>query len=354
MKKSILILVLSLQAITAVVNADNRNFLLQKTQPQHIFINNRILAQVNGKAISVIDLMKKMDMIFYRQFPQYSSSIEARFQFYNMSWKSVLKELIDKELIMADAAEVKMEISNGDVRQEMENMFGPNIIANLDKAGLSYEEASKIVKEDLTLKKMMMMRVNMKAARSVTPSDVKLAYEAYAKANTNPNSWRYQLISIKGKDEASCSQAAHFAHQLLVNDGVDIKELESKIQSDPQMANLADYTVSEEYTRTDKEISESYRNILAAIKPGTYSAPILQEGRSKNSKIFRIFYFKELIPSTTPSLSSVEAKLKTQLIDKRIDEEGDSYLNRLKEHFSIQGSENNPLYPKDFRPFILK
>ena len=47
-------------------------------QAQHSFmfgqepklqINNRILANVNGKPISVIDAMKKMDVIFFRQFP---------------------------------------------------------------------------------------------------------------------------------------------------------------------------------------------------------------------------------------------------------------------------------------------
>src|ERR1700730_13068687 len=70
-----------------------------------IVVNNRILAKVNGKEISVFDVMKKMDMLFYRQFPEYTSSMQARFQFYQVSWKRVLQDLIDKELIMADAEE---------------------------------------------------------------------------------------------------------------------------------------------------------------------------------------------------------------------------------------------------------
>ena len=72
-----------------------------------------------------------------------------------MSWKSALEEIIDKELILADAQESKIEVSSGDVRQEMERSFGPNIIANLDKAGISFEEASKIMQEEIIIRRMI-------------------------------------------------------------------------------------------------------------------------------------------------------------------------------------------------------
>src|SRR5262249_17801417 len=143
----------------------------------HIVVNNRILARINEKAISVVDLMKKLDVLFYREFPQYTSSKVARYQFYQANWKNVLQELIDKELILADAEENKLPISSGDVRQEMEQLFGPNIIANLDKVGLSFDDAWKIVQGDITIRRMMYMRVNAKAMRQVTPQDVWAAYE---------------------------------------------------------------------------------------------------------------------------------------------------------------------------------
>lgn len=228
MIKRVLILALAIQSIVSMAHADNRNYLMQKAEPQHIFVNNRILAKVNGKAISVIDLMKKMDMIFYRQFPQYSSSIEARYQFYNMNWKHVLRELVEKELIMADAEEVKMEVSHGDIRQEMENMFGPNIIANLDKAGLTYDEAWKMVQEDQLLKRMMMVRVNTKAMRSVTPIQVKASYEEYAKNNADPDAWRYEVISIRGEDPSICAEAANYAYQLVTEEETPLQELAEK------------------------------------------------------------------------------------------------------------------------------
>ena len=112
-------------------------YVMGQSRERHVNVNNRILAVVNGKPLSVYDVMKKMDVHFYRQFPEYASSAEARHQFYQAQWKNMLRDLVDKELILADAESAKVEVSAGDVRQEMENMFGPNIIANLDKLGMT-------------------------------------------------------------------------------------------------------------------------------------------------------------------------------------------------------------------------
>jgi SurA N-terminal domain len=349
MLKRFFIFVMFILSIGLGLAADNRNFFLQKSQPQHIFINNTILAKVNGKAISVIDLMKKMDMIFYKRFPQYSSSVEARYQFYNVNWKHVMEELIEKELIMADAEEMKIEVTNGDVRQEMENMFGPNIIANLDKAGITYEEAWKIVKEDQILKRMMMIRVNSKAIRSVTPIKIKTAYEEFAKNNTNLSSWHYSVISLRGKDAPVCLEVANRAYTLLAEEGVLLSDLAKSLETylSKEMVNC---TVSEEYHHTEKELSESYREILALLEPGNYSKPISQKGRDNKSDIVRIFYLKEFNPGGAPPFSVVETKLKNQLIDKKVDEEATLYVDKLRKHFDIQ----EVVFSENFQPFVLK
>src|SRR5690348_14453650 len=66
---------------------------------ERLLVNNRILAQINGTPITTYDVMKKMDMIFLRHYPEYASSVEARFQFYQVNWQHFLQELINKELV---------------------------------------------------------------------------------------------------------------------------------------------------------------------------------------------------------------------------------------------------------------
>lgn len=346
MIKKILLPFLALQTICVAAYADQQSFFLQKQQPKHIFIHNRILAEINGKPISVVDLIKKMDMVFYRQYPQYSGSVEARYQFYMMSWKHVLKELIEKELIVADAAEVKVEISNGDVRQEMENIFGPNIIANLDKAGLTYEEASKLIREELLLKRMMMMRVHAKAVRSVTPSDVRAAYEEHAKTHTTPKSWRYYVISVRQQELAEklfreWKQKTHTPEEL--------SDTIKKILGEEALSAV---TISEEYFTTEKDISDSYRKILSEVEAGALSAPVSQKRESSNT--YKIFYLKEFTPPAAPLLSEVELSLKNQLVEKKVDQESERYLNRLYKHFNVEREVQPILASEDFQPFVLR
>src|SRR5665647_380424 len=111
MKKILFPLFLTLLASTAI-EAKQDSFLFGHEDNVHILVNNRVLAKVNGKAISVIDVMKKMDVLFFRQFPQYTSSVPARFQYYQANWKNVVKDIVDKELILADAAENTLPVTN--------------------------------------------------------------------------------------------------------------------------------------------------------------------------------------------------------------------------------------------------
>lgn len=353
-KKVYLLALLLLPPLNTLHAQKVSNFFIGQSQPKHIFINNRILAKVNGKAISVIDLMKKLDLFFYKQFPQYSSSVEARYQFYSMNWKHVLRELVEKQLILADAEEIKMEVSNGDVRQEIENLFGPNIIVNLDKAGLTYEEAWQMVKEDQLIKRTMMARVNGKAVRQVTPQDIRLAYEEYAKTNVRPAFWKYQVVSFKGKDPSLCAEAARFAYQTLTEDGIPLSSLADKLNDHPLTKHDVSYTISDDLQGSEKEVAENYREILASLQPDSFSRPIVQKSKSGDSQVFRIFYLKEYQPGGAPPLAEVEVKLKNKLIDAKIDLEAQQYIARLRRHFDVQDGEKNQLYDPNFQPFILK
>ena len=320
------------------------------SQPKHIFVNNRILAKVNGQPISVIDVMKQMDMFFYRQFPQYANSVDARYQFYDMSWKKVLEDLIDKELIKADAKEVQLPITHGEVRQEIENIFGPNIIANLDKAGLTYEEAFDLTKEDILFKKMMMARVNSIVLRSVTPQMVVEHYKTWAEKNAKPEKWTYQVISVRGEGEETSQAIANTVHFLVQDKEVELSQLKGLLN--PDEYELC--SISDEYSLSPNEISESYREILATLKPDTYSEPIAQKSRASKSKVYRIFYLKEIEQGGAPPFYEVQNRLRDQIIDKEMASEQTKYLNRLRKHFKVHIDDVLSSIPDDFKPFSLK
>lgn len=319
-----------------------------------VVVNNRVLAKVNGKAISVMDLMKKMDMLFYRQFPQYTSSVQARYQFYQTNWKQVLQESIDKELLLADAEENKLPVTNGDIRQEMETMFGPNIIGNLDKISLTYDEAWGIIKGDIILRRMLFYRVNSKAMRQVTPQKIREVYELFAKENPRSELWKYYVISIRDKDAERGGEAAKFIHQLLEDKSVPIDQLAKKAKLEGHFDEATLVNISEELRHTEKEMSDNYKTVVLKLKSDQISPPIAQKSRSDQSTVYRIFYLKDRIPAGTIALNEVENRIKDKLLDEAISVETENYLKKLRQHYHVQDSFLKDMTDDDFQPFALK
>jgi hypothetical protein len=353
MKNKILLLSLLFQLSILTLEGQNAPMLFGKGEKK-VVVNNRILAKVNGKAISVLDVMKKMDMLFYRQYPQYADNMEARQQFYSMYWKNALQECIDKELIMADAQEAKMEVSNGDVRQEMESLFGPNIIANLDKAGLTYEEALQMIKDDMTIKRMLGGRVNAVAIKMVTPIAVHNAYEDYLKSADGTDKWVYQVISIRGQDPAACTEIAEVTYRLLTTEKTPIDQLAEKISETRPFDDTITFKISEDFQHTPKEVSKEYGQILSSLKTGEYSRPMSQKSRVDQSTVDRIFYLKSIDKGDVKSFDEIEGKIREKLIDMMVAKETEKYLTKLRKHHNVNEELLRAMVPDDFQPFALK
>lgn len=320
-----------------------------------ISVNNRILARINGKALTTYDIMKKMDLSFYHYYPEYASSIAARYQYYQMSWKYVLDEMINKELVLADAAENKIEVSGGDIRQEMEFIFGPNIIANLDKAGITFDEATKIVQGDLVLRRTIGARVNSKVVRLVTPIKVRKAYEEFIQDPNNARltTWRYQVVTIRDRTPEKAEELADKAYRLLIEQAVPIDRLTDTMKDQKLLGRKSKVIVSEEIQNNEKEVSPAYQRILADMDSGMYSQPSSHKSRTDNTTVYRIFYVKEKVPGSMPTFQEVENSLKEKMLNDILDEETKLYVQRLKQHFHVRDSDLQAMIPADYQPFIL-
>lgn len=328
-------------------------FIFGKADNAHIEVNNRVLAYVNGKAITVIDVMKKMDMVFFKHFPEYTSSPHARFQYYQINWKGVLQELIDKELILADALENKVPLTTGDVRQEMESLFGPNIIANLDKIDLSFDEAFKIVQGDLLLQRTMMIRVNSKAMRTVTPQVIREAYNEYAAKNVKEETWHYQVATIRNPDATSGAETANLSHKMLTEDKIELDALPKALKAANAIGKSV-VSISDPLYHTQSDMAEIIKTTLSDMESGAISQPFAQKSRTDKSTVFRIIVLKEKIPAGAVPYSEIENQIKNGLYDKAITKESEAYLKKLRTHYAIQDSYISEMVPDDFKPFSIK
>lgn len=357
MKKSILLSSIAILPFIADISfaADTSSLFGPAPQEQQIIVNNRILAKVNGKAISVVDLMKKMDLLFYKQYPQYTSSTAARFQFYQLFWKQTLDEMIDKDLILLDSQDGKLNVSAGDVRQEMESLFGPNIIENLDKVGLSFADASQMVQDDIAIKRMLYFRVHGPIIAKVTPIVVLNYYNEVAKDNIRDNLWVFNVITIRHRDPAKAAEQANIVYNLLTEDKIPLNELTAKLESStaPSLSQVK-VNVSEEIKTNEKELSDAFKTNLVKLAPNSYSLPVLQKSRADNGALVRIFYLKEMTPGGEIPYNEMEDKIKAKLIDEGIAQETEIYLNKLRRRFDVQTTSPKELEESGFQPFILK
>ena len=313
---------------------------------QKIAIQNSILAKVNGTTISMMDVKKKMDLVFHQNYPHLDKSSQARYQFYEGSWRHVLMEMIDQQLILADAVEKEAKLTDGEIREEMEERFGPNIMLTLDKIGLTYDETWKMIREELLVRRMTWWFIHSKAVSRVTPQDIRQAFRLYLKENPSFQEWKYRVIAIRGdQPEASAEKV----HQFLIAKGQSPESLDEELkQLDPSIQ------ISSEYAAADKDLSDAHRKVLSTLSPGGYSAPSLQKSRTENRTVARIFYLAQVTDHPAPQFEAIAPNLRNDLIQKAVAQESGVYLEKLRKHYGFDGRHLKETIPEDLHPFSLE
>ena len=310
-----------------------------------IAIDNMILTKVNDTTISVVDVNKKLDLLFHQNYPHLTHSSQALFQFYENGWRPTLMQMIDHELILSDAAAREIKLSDGEIREEMESRFGPNVFATLDEISISYEEAWKMVKNDLIVQRMNWWFIQSKAIQSVTPQDIREAYRSYLDQNPPYQEIKYQVISI------------HSANPDLIE---KVYALVSKESASPEalvdsLKQVDDsIQISSEYTVKDIELSDAHRTALAHLTPKTYSHPVAQKSRVNQKSVVKIFYLSEKTDYPAPSFSDLSPKLKNDLIQQSVGKQSVAYLEKLRKQYGFDPAHIKEQLPEDMHPFSLQ
>ena len=325
-------------------------------QVHEIVVNNRILTKINGKSISVLDVMKQMDVFLSRYYPQYMDSKTARYQFYSTQWRQTLQQMIDHELMVADAQAHDIKISDGDVREKIQSRFGPNVMGSLDRLGLTYEEAREMVHQDMIVEKIEGFRVISKTLQKVTSQEIKASYEKYLQENPPKEEWKYQFLTIRNPEPTAEESEPEKNGRNLALSLMNFKEKAQKslaIAADLCKAELpenmpATFTVSQEFSVEDKALSQSHRDALLQLQPGEWSGPISQLSRD-GTTVLRIFHLKDHTTSQAPPFTAIANDLKQKLLGDTFEIEKRAYVAKLHQRFNFdEGSLDIPL---NFEPF---
>ncbi|MCH9634643.1 MAG: hypothetical protein S4CHLAM7_13960 [Chlamydiae bacterium] len=323
-------------------------------QPSRIIVDNRVLANVNNHPISVIDVMKKMDTYFYKEYPHLIDSEIARYQFYKGNWNYVFDDMINNELICSDAKNRKVEVTNGDVRQELDRLFGPQIITNLDKIGLSYDEAWQMTQKDIYVRRMMSSILYLKGVYNTTPVDLLSAFDDYTQKNKKPDLWMYHILSFRGPNAYENSQMAKQLLEEFNKEGKDFDTLALLFKERVDNLDAKEISISDKFQLKDSEISQNHKQILENLPLHSFSDAVEEMSRVDKKPLYRLFYLAQYIPGGKIEFAEVEDKLKEALIQSKVDVEISSYITGLRERFGVTKESLDEILPSNFEPFSIK
>ncbi|HEY4832606.1 MAG TPA: hypothetical protein VIH61_08630 [Waddliaceae bacterium] len=331
---------LGLVSLATLTAAPPANFSLEQGYPETLVVNNRILLKLNGQAITVMDVTRKMDLLFYRQYPELASSNLARYQYYVSGWRMILSAVIDESLIMADAEEKEVVVNDGEVREELEKLFGPEVVINLDKLGMTLEEAFDLLKTELTVQRMTSIMVRSRAMSEVHPTTIRERYKKVLEENPPQNYWIYRILSIRGQDH---ERVANIVYNLMKEQEIPFEELAYQIEEEG-----IDISCSEEYRQIEKDLSSSYRTVLESLAVGVVSTPV------SNSKGSRLFCLKAIEKKEPPSFKEVEDELKNELTQEAMTRYQTEYRQKLHKQYGLTEQYLSLVIPPNLQPFALK
>ncbi len=327
--------------------------ILHADQEGEVVVHNRILSKVMGKTISVLDVMKKMDLYLDRYYPQYAASKEAKIQFYNTQWRSTLEQLIDNELILADAAEKEIKTTDGDVREEIQTRFGPNVMGTLDKIGITYEEARSMIHDELIVQKMTWFKIHSKALANVNSKDVKKAYTEFCSHNPPKETWTYQVISIRAPQNFDAEEIGKKFYDCLLSEKRELSEIAANFKATENLDPAISISISQDYITENKDLSSSHQSILTSIQNGNFSFPVLQQSRADNTNVVRIFHRKNHNAATAPLFQRVANTIKDELLQVEVNKESSRYMKKLRLRYGYDQQFWNDHIPPNFQPFSL-
>lgn len=355
MKKNLILFSLSFFFGFSHLQADPEIF--SQEPQQQIVIQNRILAKVNNKTLSVLDVVKKMEVLFDRHYPQYAHSIMAKYQYFSAHWKEMLLQMIDHELILADAEKLDLKITDSEVRESLHERFGPNVMGTLDKLHLSYEEAKNMIYSDIAVQKMTWFKVHAKALNSVNVQDIKNAYASYCEKNPSKEVLEYQVLSIKAQNEEIAYQIAQKACELCKLSPAEISSIPEKLaQNTEEPSPQKDFTItlSEDLKLDAKSISNAHKEVLFKLAKNSISSPVKQQSKADQSTVFRIFYLKDRTKTILPTLRAMYENLHNQLVQDASEKESKIYISKLRQRYGFDTKMLEETIPSAFQPFALQ
>lgn len=331
-----------------------------------IQVEPQVLARVGDKALTSMDVKRRMDFIFQHQYPQYAKNEMARIEFYKNSWQGVLQDMIQTEMILAHVTlqeeKIKQKlISDGDVHRELHERFGPDVIASLSNIGMTYEEGCEMLRREMQVGNMIYVSVQDKVKKRVRPEDIRERYERLSSEMRNKKRWRYQVITVDTDSSDDRAKISAIAQQILEREGltaltslgekaktaasIQLVSADNKPDNKPPAFKIS---VSNTIETGEDDITPERAAALASLKKGEWSAPIAHTLRKSKRDVDQILVLHSTLETKPPAFEKQQEHVRMELSNEIYQEEMGKFIHMLEERFPVE-----ILYTNSDEPYKL-
>lgn len=317
-----------------------------------LHIHNKILAKVHGRSISMLDVIKKMNVFINDIQPEMMSNPTELYAFYNHNWKVVLDQIVNQELMLMEAEEKEIQISEGEIREEMFRRFGSNMRLALKKLNLNYEEAKEMIRKELIVQGIQWYKVQSKALQRVTPHLIKTAYQEYLKKHDNSKYWSYRFLTLRNVSEEQ-EKELNAELSSLIAKGLPLEEIKDALEFKNESLQISLSPLVEK--KKTQEISQNHLSILETLKEGALSEPLMQSSRNSQQKVMRVFSLEQVKENTPKTFEEMYDQIKDQLLTQIANQESKVYNNKLRDKYGA--NKEGFIYlsvGEEYQPFELK
>ena len=269
---------------------------------------DKIVATVNGEAITLSELERILKPVYQQGMQAYKGEELNRYQ--AAARRQLLEQLIENKLIMQQAKEEGLSISEAVMEEELADIkekFGSfdEFEEALEKEGMTIERFKKDLTDQLTVRAMMEREIVHKA--KVSPEEIKVYYSEHKEEFLKPEMVRIGHILISDNEE----QAKDVYRKL--EEGAEFSELARQYSEagDPGLIPI-------------DQLKPKLKEIVESLHIWEYS-PII-----KTEMGWHIIQLKEQQSPEIIPLSGAWDSLETFLFKQKMAQEHKKWVNNLK------------------------
>ena len=291
------------------------------------------MTRVGENSITMLDVKKEMDRQIFIHNKVLFANAEALAAYYTQNWKPTLKKIIEDEVLLLEAENLKYDIPSTEITKKLHELYGDDVVPALQFLQFSEEKAKKHAKREVISSHLSWFQIWSKSVMSVTPKKVHERYGQYVKDLEGNDKWTYQTIYVKDRKQTNVVQATESIQLLLKKNRYE--NLSSLLDNLPFTTDLAQVKVSKDITLKSNEISSNLLSLLKSVEEGMNTKTILsQKGQTHTGKILHLIkHEKAPIPSYKDSVNN----LKNSLVSVKGEKRAQEYFANLYQKYDVSG-----------------